>query len=59
MTKKNISAMNEMDKVSGGMIYDPDRPPRPNQPLGTLKSVPKDPLPDPIVDILFKMHPDK
>ena len=28
MTKKNIAAMNEMDKISGGMIYDPDNPPR-------------------------------
>lgn len=40
MTKKNIATMSEMEKVSGGMIYDPKRPPRPGIPLGGLASVP-------------------
>lgn len=40
MTKKNIATMSEMEKVSGGMIYDPDRPPRPGIPLGDLRSAP-------------------
>ena len=29
MTKKNIAAMNEMDKVSGGMIWQPGMPTKP------------------------------
>ena len=40
MTKKNIATMSEMEKVSGGMIYDPKRPPRPGIPLGGLASIP-------------------
>lgn len=40
MTKKSIATMSEMEKVSGGMIYDPKNPPRPGIPLGGLASVP-------------------
>ncbi len=29
MTKKNIAAMNEMEKVSGGMIWKPGMPDKP------------------------------
>ena len=42
MTKKNIAAMNEMEKVSGGMIFDPDRPYPTNLPPGSIAGIPTD-----------------
>ena len=44
MTKKNIAAMNEMDKVSGGMIYDPNRPYPHNLPPGSIAEAAPNPL---------------
>ncbi len=54
MTKKNVEEMKEikeMEKVSGGVIYDPDKPYPTNLPPGSLASTRDDrfPISDPFI----------
>ncbi len=60
MTKKNIAAMNDIEKVAGGMVIDPTKPYPPNWndfPPGALASAPNiDALPEPIIDLTDQLN---